>query len=88
MTEVSLSSSAGETVLRRVCEAVATICRVPLAQLTASTRPEDVKGWDSLGRLQVVMALERVIGAELPLKQAFDAPSIGDLARIVAAQHT
>ena len=67
-----------------VRQAVVTVCRADLAALTPHTRSADVKGWDSFGRLQVILELERMIGRELPLERAMAAASIWEIAAIVA----
>ncbi len=80
---MTLSSVAPLDSIDRVRVAVAVACRARLEDLHASTRPAEVMGWDSFGRLQVVLELERVLGCELPLQRAFAADSIADLASIV-----
>ncbi len=66
-----------------VKETVALICRTPVDQLTEDTRPQDIKGWDSFGRLQVVLELERRIGHTLPLEEAVAMDAIREIAAVV-----
>ena len=63
--------------------AVAAVCRAPLESLHPHTKPADVKGWDSFGRLQVVLELERLVGHELPLERAMAAASLAELAALL-----
>jgi acyl carrier protein len=65
-----------------VRESVSRICGAPLASLSADTRPQDIKGWDSFGRLQVVLEIERRLGRPVPLKEAVVCASIGALATL------
>lgn len=78
-----MSTISAPPALDLVRQAVATVCRAPIEALSGETRPVDVKGWDSFGRLQVVLELERLIGRELPLESAFAAGSLGEIAALL-----
>jgi acyl carrier protein len=73
-----------EDALRIVRESIALICNAPATTLSDQTRPKDVRGWDSFGRLQVALEIERRLGLALPLKELVAAETIGELAVMVA----
>jgi acyl carrier protein len=70
--------------LRLTLESVALVCRTPIAALSARTGPRDIKGWDSFGRLQVGLEIERRLGHPAPLVEIIATRSIGELAELVA----
>jgi acyl carrier protein len=65
--------------LQLVRESVAFICQTPIEGLASSTRPQDIKGWDSFGRLQVVLEIERRSARSLSLADAVSSRCIGEL---------
>jgi acyl carrier protein len=67
-----------------VAMAVSNIFGVQADRLTADTAPGDVPGWDSFGRIQVIIELERMLGRELPLREAVAAESIREIALLLA----
>lgn len=48
-----------------------------------SARPEDIAGWDSLGTLELVMALEATFGVSIDERRLFDVRCVGDLDELV-----
>lgn len=47
------------TLIDRVRETLALTFKIPTERITASTRDEDLPAWDSLGQVNLVMALEQ-----------------------------
>jgi acyl carrier protein len=50
------------TLFDRVQQTLATTLKVPTNRIGASTVDEDVPSWDSLGHVNIVMALEQTFG--------------------------
>lgn len=84
MSDLMVDREVDESSIDLVRQAVATACKAPIETLCISTRPADVKGWDSFGRLQVVLELERLIGRELPLERAIAADTLSELAALLS----
>jgi acyl carrier protein len=66
-----------------VIVAVSNIFGVSAGTLTEDTAPGDVLGWDSFGRIQVVIELERLLGRELPLRETIQANSIKEIGALL-----
>jgi acyl carrier protein len=66
-----------------VIVAVSNIFGVPAGTLTEDTAPADVLGWDSFGRIQVAIELERLLGRELPLRETIEANSIKEIGAVL-----
>lgn len=47
-----------DKVLERVCAIMATTFNVPAASITPATTPETLEAWDSMGHLNLILALE------------------------------
>lgn len=43
----------------------------------------DVEGWDSLGHLDLILALEKTYGIKLEIEEMFDVESLGDLEQLL-----
>ena len=48
--------------------------------------PEDVLTWDSLGQLDLIVALEKHYGLRFEIEEIFEIFTLGDIARILAAK--
>jgi acyl carrier protein len=49
----------------KVRQAVADVFGVPMSELTADSSPQTVEAWDSMGHLNLVLALEQSFGVQL-----------------------
>lgn len=47
------------SLLEKLQETIAATLKVPANKITASTRDEDLSAWDSLGQVNLMMALEQ-----------------------------
>ena len=47
------------SLFERVRQTIATTLKVPAARVTETTASEDLPAWDSLGQVNLVMALEQ-----------------------------
>lgn len=48
--------------------------------------PEDVEAWDSLGQLDLIVAVEKHFGLTFEIEEVFEIFTLGDIARILAAK--
>ncbi len=55
-------------VFERLQSAIATTLKVPVVSITPSTRDKDVPAWDSLGHLNLMMALEQTFDIMLDVE--------------------
>jgi acyl carrier protein len=49
---------------------------VPAEQIPDDATPENVKGWDSLGHIELMLALEMEFGVPMPTEQIIDLVSL------------
>jgi acyl carrier protein len=50
--------------------------RVPAEQIPDDATPESVKGWDSLGHIELMLALEMEFGVPLPTETIIELVSL------------
>jgi acyl carrier protein len=60
----------------RVQTAVASTLKVPVLAITATTRDIDIPAWDSLGHLNLMMALEQTFDITLEVEDFADLTSV------------
>jgi acyl carrier protein/acetyltransferase-like isoleucine patch superfamily enzyme len=48
-----------------------------------STRPTDIPGWDSLGALELIIALEQTFGTKIDERRFAEVQTVGDLAQLL-----
>lgn len=56
------------SLLNQVQEVVAATLKVPAGKINASTRNEDLPQWDSLGHVNLMLALEQTFGVFLDVE--------------------
>jgi acyl carrier protein len=49
---------------------------VPAEQIPDDATPENVKGWDSLGHIELMLALEMEFGVPMPTEKIIDLVSL------------
>jgi acyl carrier protein len=54
-----------DAVVDRVRQAVSDIFGVPMSEVTVDSSPQTVEAWDSLGHLNLMLALEQSFGVQL-----------------------
>lgn len=69
---------------QRVVVLVARELGVPSASISATTTSDEVEEWDSLGHLQICMALEAEFGVEVELDLVPDLDSVPAIVELVA----
>ncbi len=60
-----MSNPPSTTMIDKVRQAVADVFGVPVDDLTADSSPQSVEAWDSMGHLNLVLALEQAFGVQL-----------------------
>lgn len=64
------------SVFERVQAAVATTLKVPARVITVTTRDTDVPAWDSMGHLNLMMALEQTFDITLEVEDFANLTSV------------
>ncbi len=53
------------------------------SELTDTTGPGDIPGWDSLGHVALMAEIQKQFGTHVPVEDAIEVESIADLVRIL-----
>lgn len=61
--------STGEETVERVCAVISDVFGVPREELGAATVQEDVPEWDSLGHLNLMLALEEAFNVSFSVDE-------------------
>jgi len=72
-----------ETTEAQIRQIAADIFQMPLAQVTVASSPESIEAWDSMGHLNLVLALESQMGVSLPPEEIEQMKSIGAIVELV-----
>lgn len=72
-----------DSVQDRVLAIAAAVLRAPAERLSLSTRAGDVPGWDSLGHLDLVDAIERAFGVPISGRELLRLRSLGDAVSLI-----
>jgi acyl carrier protein len=62
---------------------IAGLFKCPVTDLTDATGPGDIPGWDSLGHVMLMAAIQREFGQHVPVEDAIEVTSIADLQAIL-----
>jgi acyl carrier protein len=62
---------------------MAGLFKCEIAQLTDSTGPGDIPGWDSLGHVMLMTEIQKQFGTHVPVEDAIEVESIADLVTIL-----
>ena len=54
-----------------------------IADLRDATGPGDLKGWDSLGHVALMTAVQEEFGTHIPVEEAIEVESVSDLVMIL-----
>jgi acyl carrier protein len=78
-----------ETLIREKVKGVmAATFRVPAEQIPDDAGPEKVAGWDSLGHIELMLALEMEFGVPLPTEAIVDLVSLEAIEGFLQGQAT
>jgi acyl carrier protein len=64
---------------------MAKVFECDVAELTDDVGPGDIRGWDSLGHVALMAAIQDEFGAHVPVEEAIEVESIPDLVAILTA---
>jgi acyl carrier protein len=64
-------------------ETVAAVFNVPRDQIDDHTGPGQLDRWDSVGHLDLVMAIEQRFGVQLTLDESTSLASVADIRRVL-----
>ena len=67
-------------------QTLATTLKVPAAKITATTRDEDIPSWDSLGQVNLIMALEETFGVYVDVEEFGNLNSVPAILGYLASQ--
>jgi acyl carrier protein len=57
------------TTFEKLQQTIAATLRVPPAKVTEATRDQDLAAWDSLGQVNLIMALEQEFGVYIEVEE-------------------
>ena len=66
-----------------VIETVAEVFNVASDRINDQTGPGELEGWDSVGHLDLVMAIEQKFGVQLTMDESTSLASVVDIRRIL-----
>jgi len=72
-----------ESINKRLKQLISELFRYPVDKLTNETGPGDIPGWDSLGHVTLMAAVQERFGSHVPVEDAIEVESITDLERIL-----
>lgn len=75
-----------DSIEQQVCQAVSDVMNVPLKDVTAATSPQTVEGWDSVQHLNLVLALEQMLGINFAPEEIEKMQSVGKITELVKAK--
>lgn len=64
------------TTFEKLQQTIATTLKVQPSKVTLSTRDEDLPSWDSLGQVNLIMALEQEFGVYIEVEDFSDLKSV------------
>jgi acyl carrier protein len=73
-----------EQITTTLKQLIADLFKCDVSELTDTTGPGDIPGWDSLGHVMLMAAVHREFGQHVPVEDAIEVTSIRDLAGILA----
>ena len=72
-----------QEVIKNIEEIVATAVNHHNFSLTAETKPDEVKGWDSLANAMIITSIENEFGVKFKFSDMMAWQNVGELADIV-----
>lgn len=74
------------SLFERLQTTIAQTLKVPAAQVRADTRNEDLPAWDSLGQVNLIMALEQTFGVYIEVEEFENLKSVPAILAFLEAQ--
>jgi acyl carrier protein len=75
------------SLFERLQPTIADALKVHAAQITPTTRDEDLPAWDSLGQVNLIMALEQTFGLYIEVEDFDKMKSVPAILEYLAAQN-
>lgn len=75
--------SVDESVVAAVCDVLADVFGVPRAELGEATSRDDIPEWDSVGHLNLMLALEEAFGVTFSVDEMAELVSVEAIAKKV-----
>lgn len=75
------------SLFERLQPTIANVLKVPAGQITPTTRDEDLPAWDSLGQVNLIMALEQTFGVYIEVEDFEKLKSVPAILEYLAAQN-
>ena len=72
-----------DTTSERLKQLVAELFKCDVRDVSDATGPGDIAGWDSLGHVTLMAAIQERFGRHVPVEDAVEVESIADLAAIL-----
>lgn len=67
----------------RLIKLMANLFRCDVAELTDDVGPGEIQGWDSLGHVALMAAIQEEFGTHVPVEDAIEVESISDLVTLL-----
>ena len=78
-----MNNSSDEIVRNRLKTMMANLFRCEPGEISDTTGPGDIAGWDSLGHVSLMSEIESEFGLHVPVEDALDVTSVDDLVQIL-----
>jgi acyl carrier protein len=78
-----VGSAAGNRAEDRLCRTISAVLGVPADSLSDDASPDTVAEWDSMGHLNLVMALESEFGVSLSAEDALGMRNVAAIRRLL-----
>ena len=75
-----------EAVLQKLTGVFREVFDDPALVATAAMTAKDVKRWDSLSHIDMIVAVEEAFGVRIATREATSFKNVGDLARMILAK--
>lgn len=75
------------SLFERLQPTIANVLKVPAGHITPTTRDEDLPAWDSLGQVNLIMALEQTFGVYIEVEDFEKLKSVPAILEYLAAQN-
>jgi acyl carrier protein len=75
------------SLFERLQPTIANALKVPAGQVTPTTRDEDLSAWDSLGQVNLIMALEQTFGVYIEVEDFEKLKSVPAILEYLASQN-
>jgi acyl carrier protein len=79
----AIKSSDGKASLENLKQIVSEIFNIEINQIRDELGPSDIKAWDSLGQLRLIMTIEAQFNITIEIEEIFEILTIGDIKKLL-----